>query len=56
MTSEGLEEMFEGDYADMCAGKFIHMLMGGRPEGLALCFIGGARGGILKNCHRVLKF
>jgi hypothetical protein len=22
MTSEGLKEMFEGDYADMCAGKF----------------------------------
>ena len=28
MTSEGLGEMFEGDTADMCAGKFSLMLMG----------------------------
>ena len=28
MTSEGLEEMFEGDSADMCAGKFSLTLMG----------------------------
>jgi hypothetical protein len=32
MTSEGLREMFEGD---MCAGKFLLVLMGGRAEGLA---------------------
>ena len=35
MTSEGLGEMFEGDSADMCTGKFPLMLMGGRAEGLA---------------------
>ena len=29
MTSEGLGEMFEGDSADMCAGKFPLMLIGG---------------------------
>ena len=42
MTSEGLGEMFEGDSADMCAGKFPLMLMGGRAEGLA-CADPGAR-------------
>jgi hypothetical protein len=31
----GLEEMFDGDSADMCAGKFLLILMGGRVEGLA---------------------
>ena len=35
MTSEGLGEMFEGDSADMCAGKFLLVSMGGRAEGLA---------------------
>ena len=35
MTSEGLGEMFEGESADKCAGKFPLMLMGGRAEGLA---------------------
>ena len=35
MTSEGFGEMFEGDSADMCAGKFPLMLMGGQAEGLA---------------------
>jgi hypothetical protein len=34
MTSKGLGEMFEGDSADMCAGKFLLVLMGGRAEGL----------------------
>ena len=34
MNSEGLGEMFEGDSADMCAGKFLLMAMGGRAEGL----------------------
>ena len=29
MTSEGLGEMFEGDSADTCAGKFLLVLMGG---------------------------
>ena len=42
MTSEGLGEMFEGDSADTCAGKFLLMLMGGRAEGLA-CADPGAR-------------
>jgi hypothetical protein len=56
MTSEGLEEMFEGDSADMCAGKL---------EGLA-CADPGVRipigvGGILKvlvfqSVHSRLKF
>ena len=35
MTSEGMGEMFEGDSADTCAGKFPLMLMGGLAEGLA---------------------
>ena len=35
MTSEGLGEMFEGDSADTCAGKFLLVSMGGRAEGLA---------------------
>jgi hypothetical protein len=35
MTSEGLGEMFEGDSADMCAGKFPLVLMWGQAEGLA---------------------
>ena len=29
MTSEGLGEMFEGDFADMFAEKFLLVLMGG---------------------------
>jgi hypothetical protein len=35
MTSKGLGEMFEGDSADMCAGKFPLVSIGGRGEGLA---------------------
>jgi hypothetical protein len=35
MTSERLGEMFVGDSADMGAGKFPLVLMGGRAEGLA---------------------
>ena len=42
MTSEGLGEMFEGDSADTCAGKFPLTLMEGRAEGLA-CADPGAR-------------
>ena len=42
MTSEGLGEMFEGDSADMCAGKFPLVSMEGRAEGLA-CADPGAR-------------
>ena len=40
MTSEGLGEMFEGDSADTCAGKFPLMSMGGRAEGLACADLG----------------
>ena len=47
MTSEGLGEMFEGDSADMCAGKFPLTSMGGRVEGLA-CADPGARTPIIK--------
>ena len=32
MTSEGLGEMFDGDSADMCAGKFPLVSMGGRAS------------------------
>jgi hypothetical protein len=42
MTSEGLGEIFEGDSADTCAGKFPLVSMGGRSEGLA-CADPGAR-------------
>ena len=42
MTSEGLGEMFEGDFAEMCVGKFPLMSMGGCAEGLA-CADPGAR-------------
>jgi hypothetical protein len=42
VTSDGLGEMFEGDSADMCAGKFPLLSMGGRAEGLA-CADPGAR-------------
>ena len=34
--------MFEGDSADMCAGKFLLVSIGGRVEGLA-CADPGAR-------------
>ena len=44
MTSEGLEEMFEGDSADMCAGKFPLVSVGGRTEGLAHADPGGEEG------------
>ena len=40
MTSEGLGEMFEGDSADICGGKFPLMLLGGRAEGLACADLG----------------
>jgi hypothetical protein len=32
MTSEGLGEVFKGDSADMCTGKFPLVSMGGRAE------------------------
>ena len=35
MTSEGLGEMFEGDSADTCAGKFPLIWMGGIANGQA---------------------
>ena len=40
MTSEELGEMFEGDSADMCTGKFLLVLIGGRAEGLACADLG----------------
>ena len=40
MTSEGLGEMFEGDSADTCAGKFPLVSMGGRAEGLTCADLG----------------
>ena len=40
MTSEGLGEMFEGDSADTCGGKFSLTLIGGRAEGLACADLG----------------
>ena len=56
MTSKGLGEMFEGDSADMCAGKFPLVSMGGRAEGLACADPGartpiGASGNFLKFSH-----
>jgi hypothetical protein len=33
MTSEGLREMFEGDFAVTCANKVLLMLMGGQANG-----------------------
>ena len=42
MTYKGLGEMFEGDSADMCAGKFPLVSTGGLAEGLA-CADPGAR-------------
>ena len=35
MLSKVLGEMFEGDSADMCVGKFPLMLMGGQANGQA---------------------
>jgi hypothetical protein len=32
MTSEGLGEVFKGDSADMCSGKFPLVSMGGRAD------------------------
>jgi hypothetical protein len=35
MTSEGLGEVFKGDSADTCTGKFPLVSMGGRANGQA---------------------
>ena len=35
MTSEGLGEVFKGDSADRCAGKFPLVSLGGRANGHA---------------------
>ena len=40
MTSEGLGEMFEGDYADTCARKLPLVSMECRAEGLACADLG----------------
>ena len=42
MNSDGLWEMFEGDFADIYAGKFYLVSMGGWAEGPA-CADPGAR-------------
>ena len=42
MTLEGLGEVFKGDSADMCAGKFPIISMGDQAEGPA-CADPGAR-------------
>ena len=52
MTSEGLGEMFEGDSADTCAGKFPLVSMEGRAEGLA-CADPGARTPISASGNRI---
>jgi hypothetical protein len=54
MNFEGMGEMFEGDSADTCAGKFPLVSMGGRAEGLA-CADPGARTpiGASGNCHHL---
>ena len=48
MTYEGLGEMFEGDFKDMCVKKFMLMSMGGQAEGLA-CADPRARTGVSGN-------
>ena len=42
MTYERLGEMFEGDFEDICAEKFLLMSIGGQAEGLE-CADPGAR-------------
>ena len=42
MTSEGFGEMFEGDSADMCAGNFLPVSMGGPVEGLTSADLGAS--------------
>ena len=42
MTFKGMGEMFEGDSADTCAGKFTLVSMGDQAEGLT-CADPGAR-------------
>ena len=59
MTFEGMGEMFEGDSADMGAGKFPLVSMGGRAEGQACADPRartpiGASGNFIHNCHTLL--
>ena len=42
LTSEGLGDMFESDFADMCADIFLLMSMVGQGDGL-VCIDSGAR-------------
>ena len=58
MTSEGLGEMFEGDSADTCAGKFPLVSRGGRAEGLACADLGartpiGVSGNSISEANRL---
>ena len=60
MNFEGMGEMFEGDSADTCAGKFPLVSMGGRAEGLACTDPGartpiGASGNFLNKNRQFLK-
>ena len=55
MILEGLGDMFEGDSADTCPGKFLLVLTVGRLEGLACADLGartpiGASGILCTNC------
>ena len=54
MTSEGLGEMFEGDSADTCGGKFPLKSMGGKAEGLA-CADPGVRTPIILSGNFIFK-
>ena len=52
--------MFEGDSADMCAGKFMLVSMGGQVEGLACADPGArtpicARGNLESLIHLILS-
>ena len=60
MTSEGLGEMFEGDPADICAGKCSQVSMGGRANELACADLGaripiGASGNCSTPTHKALN-
>ena len=61
MTSEGLGEMYEGDSADKCGGKFPLVLKESRVEGLACADPGartpiGASGNLLLFSHGLFSF
>jgi hypothetical protein len=53
MTSKGLGDVFKGDYADTCTGKFPLMSMGGRANGQAC--VDGERGSPLAQAEILNK-